>query len=604
MQAAAFVAGATMVPAGVAYASGGKTSTTRSKLSISIATPTSGSTVSGSITVSGSSSDSVQITGVAVSVDGGAFQPASGTTSWSYQLNTAAFANGSHMISAKATDSAANTSAAGVTVTFANADTTPPKVSIATPSAGTSVAGTTNVSGGASDNVAVAKVEISVDGGTFGQAQGTTTSWNYALDTTSLTNGLHTLTARATDTSGNAASTSESVSVQNASASPPPPVTRSNGDLSWTDQTLVDPVASYSLQPLGRGRQAEWGTTSYVLYWETNTSRRAVFAHDASTGTSSYVSLPVDTASGWTNADYVMTTASDLWVESGDGPVYIRHYLLSGSPVPTSAMLVSSQTFGDTDSRHGDITRLSSGALVFVWHQQGQTGPQGLNVGYLGSSGAWQVTGPLTFMPTNSSKQVIGQHPADGSIWVFNSPDAWGAIGALHMTEGPAGLTVDWSNGTYITTSAYGELGPDPENPDLAVAPDPSTHTLALAYQDDHRLIFQTSPTVVTGSYLAVDRIAANGAMSFLLMPVYVERVSSIGLVVNSGQTWLVYRPINQSTMTFSDVYANCYCNGAWHAAAYLGTLSSAYERVGYGVTQMTASAQMTDSYLHFDTVS
>jgi Bacterial Ig domain len=105
--------------------------------------------------------------------------------------------------------------AAGKAVTKRSRDTTPPTLSIASPVAGAVLSGNTVVSGSASDNVQVAKVEVSVDGGAYASAQGTT-SWSYALDTTTLANGSHTITARATDTSGNTATASETVDVENA----------------------------------------------------------------------------------------------------------------------------------------------------------------------------------------------------------------------------------------------------------------------------------------------------------------------------------------------------------------------------------------------------
>jgi hypothetical protein len=63
---------------------------------------------------------------------------------------------------------------------------------------------------------------VSVVGGAYQPALGTS-SWSYSLDTTNLADGSHTIAARAADTSGNASTTSESVSVQNTTASPPPP---------------------------------------------------------------------------------------------------------------------------------------------------------------------------------------------------------------------------------------------------------------------------------------------------------------------------------------------------------------------------------------------
>jgi hypothetical protein len=93
-------------------------------------------------------------------------------------------------------------------------DTTLPAIAFATPTAGATVSATTTVSGTASDNVALANVTLQVDGGPFVAASGTS-SWSYAWDTTTLPNGTHSLTARATDTSGNTKSTTISVTVNN-----------------------------------------------------------------------------------------------------------------------------------------------------------------------------------------------------------------------------------------------------------------------------------------------------------------------------------------------------------------------------------------------------
>ncbi|MGC1485039.1 MAG: Ig-like domain-containing protein [Candidatus Acidiferrum sp.] len=81
-------------------------------------------------------------------------------------------------------------------------DKTPPTASITSPVANASLAGTVSVTANASDNVAVASVQFLVDGANLGApvtAAPYTTSW----DTTTVVNGAHTLSATATDTSGN-----------------------------------------------------------------------------------------------------------------------------------------------------------------------------------------------------------------------------------------------------------------------------------------------------------------------------------------------------------------------------------------------------------------
>lgn len=209
---------------GTAGAAGGKPrKPDRTPPSIAIAAPAAGGVLKGTLSLTGSASDNVGVTRVAIAVDGGAYQAAAGSTSWFATLDTATFADGLHSISARAADAAGNTATATVSVSFANAapagDTTEPRVAVLAPTAGATIGGTTTISGTASDNVAVAKVETSVDGAPYEPATGTA-NWSYSLNTTALSNGSHTIAVRATDTSGNVASTTEGVNVQNSSALP------------------------------------------------------------------------------------------------------------------------------------------------------------------------------------------------------------------------------------------------------------------------------------------------------------------------------------------------------------------------------------------------
>src|SRR5207253_2094353 len=71
---------------------------------VSISSPANGSTVSGTITISGVASG-LAITSVQLSVDGGSFANASGTSNWSFSLNTNSLTNGPHTLSAKVNDS-------------------------------------------------------------------------------------------------------------------------------------------------------------------------------------------------------------------------------------------------------------------------------------------------------------------------------------------------------------------------------------------------------------------------------------------------------------------------------------------------------------------
>jgi hypothetical protein len=81
-------------------------------------------------------------------------------------------------------------------------DTTAPSVAINSPTDGVTLSGLSTISGNASDNIAVQRVEIQLDGGDWTAAVGST-SWSFDLNTANFLNGSHTIKARAIDTSGN-----------------------------------------------------------------------------------------------------------------------------------------------------------------------------------------------------------------------------------------------------------------------------------------------------------------------------------------------------------------------------------------------------------------
>jgi hypothetical protein len=97
--------------------------------------------------------------------------------------------------------------------TTASTDNTPATVSVSSPVAGTKLSGTVTVTAAASDNVGVAGLQFLLDSANLGaEVTGSgptyTTSWN----TTTATNGTHTISARARDAAGNT-STAANISV-------------------------------------------------------------------------------------------------------------------------------------------------------------------------------------------------------------------------------------------------------------------------------------------------------------------------------------------------------------------------------------------------------
>jgi hypothetical protein len=100
-------------------------------------------------------------------------------------------------------ESAPSNQAAGVS----SQDTQPPTVTVTSPAPGAVVAGVINLAATASDNGAVAGVQFELDGSNIGPLL-TSAPYTLAWNTATATNGSHTLTAVASDASGNTATSS------------------------------------------------------------------------------------------------------------------------------------------------------------------------------------------------------------------------------------------------------------------------------------------------------------------------------------------------------------------------------------------------------------
>jgi poly(hydroxyalkanoate) depolymerase family esterase len=180
--------------------------------SASITAPANGAAISGTVTITASATDNVGVDRVEFLIDGNLV--ASDTTSpYAYAWNTATAANGSHALQVRAIDTAANTTtSATITVTVSGgvSDTTPPNVSLVFPTAGATLSGTVTLSANASDIVGVSSVIFLLDGVAIGNgSQGSPSGpWTLDWNTSSESDGNHALSVRATDSSGNVATTS------------------------------------------------------------------------------------------------------------------------------------------------------------------------------------------------------------------------------------------------------------------------------------------------------------------------------------------------------------------------------------------------------------
>ena len=205
----------------------GATPTDTTPPASTIAAPLAGGTVSGVATIAVTATDDVGVTKVECYING-ALAGSSAIAPATFPWDTAAYANGSYTLQARAYDAAGNVGAsATVSVSVQNGvpDLTAPTAQVTSPANASTVTGVANIDVSAVDNVGVTKVECYINGTLVGTsaAAPATFSWN----TATYANGSYTVQARASDAAGNVgASATVSVSVQNPVADTVAPAVR------------------------------------------------------------------------------------------------------------------------------------------------------------------------------------------------------------------------------------------------------------------------------------------------------------------------------------------------------------------------------------------
>ena len=181
---------------------------------VTITNPSDGATVSSTVSVTADASDDNGVTQVEFFLDDSSIGVDT-TAPYEISWNSTSVADGPHTIEAVATDTIGQTASDSVNVTVDNVDD-PPTVSITNPTDGATVSGTVTVTADASDDKGVTQVEFFVGGVSIGVDTSGSDGWSASWDTTTYDDGSsHTVSATATDTVGQAASDSVSVTVEN-----------------------------------------------------------------------------------------------------------------------------------------------------------------------------------------------------------------------------------------------------------------------------------------------------------------------------------------------------------------------------------------------------
>ena len=346
--------------------------------SVAISSPAAGAFVAGTRTVTANASDNVGVAGVQFRLDGANLGAEDTTAPYAVSWNTATAANGSHSLTAIARDAAGNvTTATAVTVTVDNAA---PSVAITAPAAGATVGGTVTVAANASDNLAVAGVQFKVDGANLG-AEDTAAPYSVPWNTTTASDGSHTLTAVVRDTAGNTTtSAAVTVTVSNDTAGPTVAITAPASGATVSGTTTVSATASdnggvagvqFRLDGVNLG--AEDTAAPYAVSWNTTT---------VADGSHTLTAVARDTAGNTTTSAAVTVTVSNVTqtivrVEDTSSSIaYAGEWALGNTARAWSGGTAALATSGPTAA--GDPTRatltFTGTAVRWIGLQGPQTG--------------------------------------------------------------------------------------------------------------------------------------------------------------------------------------------------------------------------------------
>jgi hypothetical protein len=245
---------------------------------VTLTSPAEGSTVRGTVLAQADASDDRGVTQVQFSVDGTSIgTDTNGADGWSVPWDTTTVGDGSHTVTATATDTVGQTRSDANGVIVDNVDE-PPAVTLTSPAEGSTLRGTVLAQADASDDRGVTQVQFSVDGTSIGTDTNGADGWSVPWDTTTVADGAHTVTATATDTVGQTRSDANGVIVDNtaptvAVTSPPTgdtvsltiPVVASASDNRGVThvQFFVDGTTSIGTDTNGAdGWSVSWNTTA------------------------------------------------------------------------------------------------------------------------------------------------------------------------------------------------------------------------------------------------------------------------------------------------------------------------------------------------------
>ncbi|HEX8227671.1 MAG TPA: Ig-like domain-containing protein [Candidatus Saccharimonadales bacterium] len=321
-----------------------------------------------------------------------------------------------------------------------------PTVSLTSPAGGSTATGTVNISANASDTAGISKVDFLVDGAIV--STDTTAAYSYAWNSTTVSNGSHTITARATNTGGST-TTSSAVTV-NVSNAPPTgnvsiPFRMNAGGPAFTDPTGATWAADSYVTggaSADRGTIAIAGTTNPQIY------------RSERWGMSSY-NIPVANGTYTYRLHFAETTGSGC-AAVGAG---CRIFSVTGEGAPIITNLDIFATVGGNTAlvRTGTITVADGNATFGFSATANAAEVNGIEL--LSTTPTGDTTPPSTSItaPANGSSVTVGTQVtvnANASDNVGVSKVEFYVDGAMKSTDTASPYSYVWST-TGVTAGAH-----------------------------------------------------------------------------------------------------------------------------------------------------
>jgi hypothetical protein len=334
----------------------------------------------------------------------------------------------------------------------------PPAVSITVPTGGSTVSGlvTLSATAAASGSLSVTGLQFQVDGTSLGSPVTIGPVYSASFDTAKYGNGLHTLTAIATDSAGKTGTASVSVTISNGASGTAisgvtaASITASSASISWTTNTASDSQVSY-------GTTTAYGLTS-SLAASPVTSHVVALSGLAPSTTYHYQVLSRDgQGSLASSADFTFTTAAATTPSSSLGWQDLTNTKLKAVCPPN---LFNGINYGFADHCGAVVTAWSSGVAdtkrnrLIIWGG-GHTDYYGNEV-YALNLGASPPTLTRLTDPSDFTKNPAGcpdsntvdgtpvsRHTYGGIVYLPVQDRMFSFGGALAPCGGP------WSDRTY-----------------------------------------------------------------------------------------------------------------------------------------------------------